>query len=461
MNLFRQLLIVLLFGVFAAFPFNGGHAQEASERYGVKVSLTLDTPVIEEDIQGFIDAVPGLWIVNANIARYELEIFATDNFVKECKYSYSGLYVLSIYRVDVRMVLTDLETDELIGSESWTGSTPVCGESEEFTTYYKTKRGYPSAATADDWLAEISTDLPALSPPVVELVGELGSEISQIPVDGAVLSAMYHPRGDQILTTTARRAEIWNVPSGERVRPLFYQSALVEAIFSPDGDSILALTKEGAIMEGSVVGSQANTVLYVFDTYDAAFDPSGRAFAIVREYDSIEFFRCPTCDNQDYEVNGMAGVRRVAFQPGGQHIAYAARNIRIVDRSFKEILTIEVHTRLVNSLEFSPDGLHLLSASIDGNAIILDVETGEPVFVLAHPDAVSDASYRADGRYIVTACWDGIARIWDATTGEEMLQLVGHEGAINTARFSPDGRTIVTAGQDETARIWNVESLGN
>ena len=115
------------------------------------------------------------------------------------------------------------------------------------------------------------------------------------------------------------------------------------------------------------------------------------------------------------------------------------------------------HTAGINSVELSPDGKTIVTASNDNTAKVWDVATGKELIILeGHTDYVNSAQFSPDGKTIVTAAWDNTAKVWDVATGQELISLEGHEDLVNGAQFSPDGKTIVTDSDDFTAKIWDV-----
>jgi WD40 repeat protein len=71
---------------------------------------------------------------------------------------------------------------------------------------------------------------------------------------------------------------------------------------------------------------------------------------------------------------------------------------------------------------------------------------------------VHSAAYSPNGGHIVTASVDRTARIWDAASGAEITALRGHEDWVLSAAYSSDGGHIVTASNDRTVRIWDAAS---
>jgi WD40 repeat protein len=98
----------------------------------------------------------------------------------------------------------------------------------------------------------------------------------------------------------------------------------------------------------------------------------------------------------------------------------------------------------VYSATFSPDGLKIVSASLDKTVRIWSVATAECMQTLArHTEAVRLAAFSPDGQKIVSASWDKTVRVWDATTGKNQQTLTGHTDEVMSAAFSPDGQKII------------------
>lgn len=112
------------------------------------------------------------------------------------------------------------------------------------------------------------------------------------------------------------------------------------------------------------------------------------------------------------------------------------------------------HPTHVNSVHFSPDGRHLVSAA--GQAAWLwSVQDGTVTGALTnHMDSVTDAGFSPDGNLVVTASKDGRVRVWDWRKGEVTLEL-SHPGWVRSAHFSPDGKRILTLSTNE-ARVWDL-----
>jgi WD40 repeat protein len=92
---------------------------------------------------------------------------------------------------------------------------------------------------------------------------------------------------------------------------------------------------------------------------------------------------------------------------------------------------------------------------------VFDAATGAVITELrGHEGQVESIAFSPDGRHVVTASLDSTARIWDAAVGRQIAVLKGHEAAVGGASFSPDGRRIMTEASDSTIRIWDAATAG-
>lgn len=166
------------------------------------------------------------------------------------------------------------------------------------------------------------------------------------------------------------------------------------------------------------------------------------------------------------------------------------------------------HFNKINSVDFSPDGRYILSASEDGTAKIWETSNGMLLRTLAgHRYCVFSAFFSPicqtdpdGGKFIITSSLDGTIGIWETTSGkllhllgkveEEMLEIPAvvspdcrfiaagyrngminvwdftegilihslgkEENRIRTIGFHPDGQSLITTCFDRTAKVWDV-----
>lgn len=148
-----------------------------------------------------------------------------------------------------------------------------------------------------------------------------------------------------------------------------------------------------------------------------------------------------------------------AFQGGGPVATPATtRNTSLPAGAFGRLGNLNFrHDGPVASLQYSPDGTRIASASADGTARVWDAKSGEELLQLrGHEGAVSSVAWSPDGAHLATAGSDKTSRLWNSSNGSNIRTFEGHTWPVETITFSPDGRTLATGGGDRTIRIWNV-----
>jgi WD40 repeat protein/tRNA A-37 threonylcarbamoyl transferase component Bud32 len=106
----------------------------------------------------------------------------------------------------------------------------------------------------------------------------------------------------------------------------------------------------------------------------------------------------------------------------------------------------------------SPDPRHVIGFSPDGTRVILtagglpaprvwEVATGRELFALeGHEAPVVAVDYSPNGRHVATGSLDHTARLWDAATGKQVAVFGGHACGVYLVQFSPDGRRVLSLG---------------
>lgn len=162
-------------------------------------------------------------------------------------------------------------------------------------------------------------------------------------------------------------------------------------------------------------------------------------------------------------------VSDVAFSPDGRELAEALANGHVVVRNIQTGNTNYIllgHSNKVQSVAWSGDGKHLLSAGVDGTARVWSTETRQMVANLSHSGAVFSAAFNSRDDLVVTASAvkstnqsGGLVRVWRWDRSEILRERLVHREPSRSAAFSGDDQWIVSGGEDGFAFVLESKSL--
>jgi WD40 repeat protein len=248
-----------------------------------------------------------------------------------------------------------------------------------------------------------------------------------------ITNADFSPDG-QIIVTASRdkTARLWQT-DGTLITELKGHTAPVRsANFSPDNQMIVTASEDKTARLWQTDGTPILTLEGHLDiVWWASFSPDGEQIVTASEDGTARVWNIDGTFIETIE-NDNIPVNMACFSPDGQMIAVAGRDGRVRlwqspqsgANAGKLILTLVGHTQSVNWVSFSSDGTLMATASIDGTVRLWRApQTGE-VFedtdsdkmyiatLEGHTNWVNSVNFSPDGKYLVTASWDSTARIW-------------------------------------------------
>jgi dipeptidyl aminopeptidase/acylaminoacyl peptidase len=120
------------------------------------------------------------------------------------------------------------------------------------------------------------------------------------------------------------------------------------------------------------------------------------------------------------------------------------------------------HKSSVTSVAFSPDGLTMVSTSLDGTVLVWNTITHEPMGppFQDHNGAVNGAAFSPDGKTVASCGKDGNIILREITGGQTVIQanFAGHNAEVTTIAFSPDGKRLASCAiGDRRVILWDVD----
>eukprot|EP01028_Stygiella_incarcerata_P011782 TRINITY_DN685_c0_g4_i2.p1 TRINITY_DN685_c0_g4~~TRINITY_DN685_c0_g4_i2.p1 ORF type:complete len:1469 (+),score=420.73 TRINITY_DN685_c0_g4_i2:95-4501(+) len=156
-------------------------------------------------------------------------------------------------------------------------------------------------------------------------------------------------------------------------------------------------------------------------------------------------------------------VRSVDFSPDGRFVATASDDNLIllwdvesasIDRELKG------HTDVVRCVRFSPEGTFLASSSEDRTVKVWAMPNGVCRGTLSHHTAwVYAIAFSPNLRFLFSASKDKTIVRWELYNAvNPETEMTGHSNTVTCVEVSPCGTCLASGSMDETIRIWDTET---
>lgn len=153
-------------------------------------------------------------------------------------------------------------------------------------------------------------------------------------------------------------------------------------------------------------------------------------------------------------------VRSVNFSPDGQNIVTASEDNTVILWSIdgRKIHKFTAQNQLFRSVVFSPNS-KMIAAISANNTIKIWGRDGRQIITLKGQNEeqfMSSICFTHDGKLIAAPSQDNTVKLWNIK-GEEVKTLKGYKYPIWSISCSPDSKTIVTADRGGFIKIWNID----
>ncbi|HMJ64931.1 MAG TPA: WD40 repeat domain-containing protein, partial [Candidatus Binatia bacterium] len=342
-----------------------------------------------------------------------------------------------------------------------------------------------------------------------------GKEIGQMPEasepehTGVISSIAFSPDGKLLATASMDHSiRLWDFASRKRIAALHgHLSEVWSLAFSPDSKMVVSGSKDGSVNIWETHRTQKEDVLAGWTPLSFSRD-SGKLAALNRE-GVVAFLNLATGEpEQQFQLdvprfNAPRAPRpriSVVLSDDLRTIAQNVENgVKLWNTETGDSIVLKASERRIDSLELSPDGRELITASgwERGAARWWDVGAGTNFVITTEafrfwfspdgrmligigrsnsvelwdvatrslrtnwvvdpqPGFLSPVAFSPNGRTVALGGSDDVIRLYELATGKLSGAFIGHKQNVFSLAFSPDGRTLASAGDDSTLRLWNV-----
>jgi WD40 repeat protein len=123
--------------------------------------------------------------------------------------------------------------------------------------------------------------------------------------------------------------------------------------------------------------------------------------------------------------------------------------------------TLRGHTGAIHAVAISPDGEQMVTGGADGQLLLWDAHSGQPLESFAvRSSAVNAVAFSPDGAWLATAS-DGAVELWEVASKQVVWGSNAHRGRVLSVAFSPDGALLASSGYDAVVRVWSLSATGS
>lgn len=279
--------------------------------------------------------------------------------------------------------------------------------------------------------------------------------------------AVSYSSDGQLMATSDRDGQIflWD-KQGKKIRVFSSfngsEGAVNGLAFSPNGQLLASASASGVAHVRDINGTLVSELKGHTDSVlGISFSPSGQKIATSSRDGIVKLW--------DLEGNLLAelkehtaGVHKVVFSSDGKLLATASEDgtVKIWDQDGQFINSFEASSGPVYSVVFSPDNLTVTASGADNLARVWDLaKTDKPVVVLeGHTAPIWSIDSSPNGQRIATASDDGKVKLW-RKDGTLVTTFNGHMEGVYAVDFNQDGTALVTGGADQRVIVWDIEDI--
>jgi WD40 repeat protein len=162
-------------------------------------------------------------------------------------------------------------------------------------------------------------------------------------------------------------------------------------------------------------------------------------------------------------TNKSARTIAVNEKHGEIAVGYSDHFIRVFDENLSLKAEWKAHENSVFTLRYVPGTRFLISGSRDARFKVWDPQSGfgQVEEVVAHMYAINHIEFSPDGKHFVTCSMDKSIKVWH-TEELRLLKVIdkarhaGHGTSVNKLLWTSFNNQLLSAGDDRTISVWNI-----
>ncbi|MBD1836229.1 AAA-like domain-containing protein [Cyanobacteria bacterium FACHB-472] len=154
-------------------------------------------------------------------------------------------------------------------------------------------------------------------------------------------------------------------------------------------------------------------------------------------------------------------VRSVDFSPDGRTLVTASEDntIRLWSLDGRKLQQLSGQNQSFRNVRFSPDGQRIAAVSADSTVNLWSLD-GKELMTLPgrsnEENFMGDLCFSPNGQVIAASGDKHTIKLW-YLDGREVKTLIGHDSDVWSLSCSPDGQTIIAADRGGTVKLWHMD----